>query len=86
MNRVWKCKCPICGVEVVSATKKELISGDRRSKEGRMKTHECKTLDYCICDTQALEPREECPIHGCGEYSRRCIICGRFMPYKKARG
>ena len=45
--------------------------------------HKCKQLDYCICDISALEPNEECPVHAAGIYPPRCMICGRFMKYKK---
>lgn len=40
------------------------------------KKHKCKELKFCTCDLQALEPDEDCPMHG---YRRknRCR-CGRF--------
>lgn len=29
-----------------------------------------------------MEPDEECPIHGAGEWPPRCCICGRFLKRK----
>ena len=40
--------------------------------------HESRT---CVCSMQALEPDEQCPIHGTGEWPPRCEVCGCFMPY-----
>ncbi len=31
-----------------------------------------------MCSTTALEPDEQCPIHG-NPYPTRCVICGQFM-------
>lgn len=42
-----------------------------------------KEADYCVCDSQALEPNDECPIHGAGEFPPRCMYCGCFMPWPK---
>jgi len=36
-----------------------------------------------MCDLMALEPNEDCPIHGHGPLPPRCMICGRFMKWKK---
>jgi hypothetical protein len=45
------------------------------------KKHICKPLDpYCVCSIVALEPDEQCPIHGV-EYPKRCK-CGRFVKRK----
>ena len=41
---------------------------------------ECKVIHYCRCSMLALEPNEDCPIHGCGPYTEKCGYCGRFMP------
>lgn len=41
--------------------------------------HECKKMDYCICSSQAYEPHEDCPIHGCPAWPPRCMYCGRFI-------
>lgn len=46
-----------------------------------MAWHICSEVDYCLCDTMALEPNEDCPIHGPGPFPPRCAICGRFMPW-----
>lgn len=44
-----------------------------------MSKHECRRPDTCVCDVQALEPYEFCPVHGSGEWPPRCKICGQFM-------
>ena len=57
------------------------------SRTIKMTNHTCKEIDYCICDTMALEPNEQCIKHGAGPWPPRCIICGRFMKwpvYKEA--
>jgi len=41
--------------------------------------HVCREDTTCCCSSQALEPNENCPIHGGGTYPKRCYICGRFM-------
>ena len=37
-----------------------------------MKPYVCKELDVCNCYVMALEPNENCPIHGYGSYLPRC--------------
>jgi len=37
----------------------------------------------CTCDLSALEPDEDCPQHGHGEWPPRCAYCGRFIPWKE---
>ena len=45
-----------------------------------MKEHQCKVINYCICNTMAAEPDEDCSVHGHGPiYPRRCTYCGRYM-------
>lgn len=44
--------------------------------------HKCKELKYCICSSTALEPDEDCPIHGFGPGIPRCS-CGKFVKRKK---
>jgi hypothetical protein len=44
-----------------------------------MKNHNCKEEDLCICSTVALEPKENCPVHGAGEYPPRCKTCGKYI-------
>lgn len=44
-----------------------------------MKQHTCKESKTCSCSVIGLEPDEECPVHGYGEYPPRCEICGRFI-------
>ena len=39
----------------------------------------CTPIDYCICNTQALEPDEYCPIHGGAIKKPSCMYCGRFI-------
>ena len=42
--------------------------------------HYCRESDTCCCSLTALEPDEDCPIHGSGPWPPRCVECGRFMP------
>lgn len=44
--------------------------------------HECQASRTCCCSIIALEPNEDCPIHGY-PWPPRCEICGRFMKWKK---
>ena len=46
-----------------------------------MKQHEHKRPAMCSCDIQGLEPDEECPVHGYGEFPPRCEMCGQFMKW-----
>lgn len=46
-----------------------------------MKKHKCCVQDYCHCSTTALEPNEDCPLHGYA-WPPRCVICGKFMKWK----
>lgn len=39
-----------------------------------MSTHTCKESDCCTCSMAALEPDEQCPVHGMGEYPPRCAV------------
>jgi hypothetical protein len=48
-----------------------------------MTDHVCRQPQTCTCSIQALEPDEQCPIHGAGEWPPRCEICGRLMPWPK---
>jgi hypothetical protein len=50
----------------------------QRSKKSG-KPHVCREGATCTCNTQALEPDENCPVHGFGPYPPRCVECGRFM-------
>ncbi len=43
--------------------------------------HICKPSHTCCCSIQALEPHDECPIHGYPSYPRRCD-CGKFVKVK----
>jgi hypothetical protein len=47
--------------------------------------HICQRPKTCRCSVTALEPNEDCPIHGHGEWPLRCEVCGKFMtwPYWK---
>ena len=47
-----------------------------------MKKHKCKEDKTCTCSIVGLEPDENCPKHGCGEWPKRCEICGRFIKVK----
>jgi len=54
-----------------------------------MKNKECKKSptkkcerpnNKCCCSISALEPHDECPIHGfVSKAFLKCIYCGRFM-------
>jgi hypothetical protein len=47
-----------------------------------MSDHEHKRPRTCRCSIQGLEPNEDCPIHGFGEWPPRCEACGKFMPWR----
>ncbi len=40
--------------------------------------HNCEESKHCICYQLALEPNDNCPVHGT-PWPVRCYICGRFM-------
>lgn len=44
--------------------------------------HECRESHTCCCSMQAVEPDEDCPIHGCGPWPPKCEICGRFLRWE----
>lgn len=46
-----------------------------------MKKHTCIADTLCCCYSLALEPNENCPVHGC-QYPVKCGICGKFMKSK----
>jgi hypothetical protein len=46
-----------------------------------MRHHICNGALGCTCDRSALEPDEDCPVHGHGPWPPRCRICGRYMSY-----
>ena len=48
-----------------------------------MKPHVCRQSTTCTCSIVGLEPDEECPVHGGGEWPPRCETCGRLMPWPK---
>ena len=48
-----------------------------------MKRHKHRESRTCSCYLLALEPDEECPVHGAGEWPPRCCECGRFMRRKR---
>lgn len=41
--------------------------------------HECKEATGCCCSIGGLEPNDDCPVHGCGEWPPRCQTCGKFI-------
>ncbi len=45
--------------------------------------HICEEGRTCTCDMIALEPSEECTVHGVGIYPPVCDECGRFMKREK---
>lgn len=44
-----------------------------------MKKHICKEDKTCSCSRLSLDPSDNCPIHGSGEYPKRCGTCGKFI-------
>jgi hypothetical protein len=50
-----------------------------KDKLQRLVRHVCVDDKTCTCSMQALEPDEECPVHGAGPYPPRCGKCGRFI-------
>jgi hypothetical protein len=42
-------------------------------------SHVCHEGKTCSCYLLALEPNEDCPVHGHGEYPPHCCVCGRFL-------
>ena len=49
-----------------------------------MKNHKCIESTTCKCSLLALEPADDCPIHG-WPWPYRCEICGRFISYKECK-
>lgn len=47
--------------------------------------HKCERSKVCSCSMSAMEPDENCEVHGLGEYPSRCGTCGRFIKYDKNR-
>lgn len=46
--------------------------------------HTCHRENTCTCWVAALEPADDCPIHGCGPaWPPRCCICGKLLPWPK---
>jgi hypothetical protein len=45
------------------------------------KQHTCRQSRTCICSATALEPDEQCPIHGV-DHPPRCETCGRYVKAK----
>lgn len=46
------------------------------------KEHKCYSANHCICSISALEPEDNCAIHGHGNWPPRCNECGKFLPRK----
>ncbi len=46
-----------------------------------MSEHECKEPDTCCCSLTALEPDEDCPVHGIEPWPPHCVFCGKFLPW-----
>lgn len=49
------------------------------------KEHKHESSRTCKCSIIADEPNEKCPVHGYGEYLRRCAICEQFFSIKITR-
>jgi hypothetical protein len=45
--------------------------------------HVCTPHGPCTCDTYALEPSEQCTVHGSLSSPPRCYDCGRFLKYDR---
>jgi hypothetical protein len=45
--------------------------------------HVCRYTPTCQCYMLALEPADECPIHGSGPAREACDVCGRFMKSRR---
>jgi len=43
--------------------------------------HECQPSRTCRCSIQSLDPKEDCAVHGSGEWPPRCEVCGRFLSW-----
>jgi len=48
-----------------------------------LREHVCAPSRTCCCYQLALEPHENCPIHGGGEWPPRCAECGKFLKWKR---
>jgi hypothetical protein len=48
-----------------------------------MKPHIHQRPHTCCCSLSALEPADNCPIHGGGDWPPRCEICGQFVQWDK---
>lgn len=46
------------------------------------KKHKCQESRSCCCSMTALEPDDDCPIHGY-PFPPRCEICGCYMRWPK---
>lgn len=47
--------------------------------------HTCRRPTSCCCRADSLDPSEDCPVHGAGEWPRRCGECGRFMFWQEPK-
>ena len=47
------------------------------------KSHICKESKTCVCYLLGLEPNENCPAHGLGEWPPRCGTCGRYLKHER---
>jgi hypothetical protein len=57
-----------------------------RRKGGVMAEHICAQKKYCICSIGALEPDDNCPLHGHANNPPKCDTCGRFIKRTLAEG
>ena len=71
----------MAGVTVANMAQ-DLVEKYRRQAEAVLRAaHECKPPRTCVCYALALEPSEDCPVHGY-PWPPRCGDCGRFMLWK----
>lgn len=47
-----------------------------------MTNHICSESKYCCCSVQALEPDDQCPLHG-HPWPPRCEACGRYTKWPR---
>lgn len=45
--------------------------------------HEHREARTCRCSMQALEPADDCPVHGWERYPKQCEVCGQFFKEKQ---
>lgn len=77
---VWELCSVICLVFAPFVGIVALVVWAIRRCEHRVRwpPHRCRQSKTCCCGTQAVEPNENCPVHG-HPYPIQCEVCGRFI-------